>query len=113
MPNAIRRDDALDCPWVNNIGATSNVSIFSEDKSGLPADRQFFSKATFEDDIRYRTTQLLSTENINAYQDEVNSMVNTVCDGADPVISPADSRDNAATLDALCRSAREGRPVPV
>jgi len=28
--------------------------------------------------------QLLSTENINAYQDEINSMVKTVCDGADP-----------------------------
>jgi hypothetical protein len=56
---------------------------------------------------------VLSTENINAYQDEINSMVKTVCDGADPVISIADSCDNAATLDALCRSAREGQPVSV
>ena len=95
----------LDCPWVNNVGGTANVHIFGEDKSE--------SKTTFSDDIRYRTKQTLSSENINAYQDEVNSMVNTVCDGADPVISLADSRDNIATLDALCRSAREGRPVAV
>jgi predicted dehydrogenase len=95
----------LDCPWVNNVGVTSNVHIFGEDKSE--------TKTTFADDIRYRTTQVLSTENINAYQDEINSMVKTVCDGADPVISTAESRDNAATLDALCRSAREGQPVSV
>ena len=95
----------LDCPWVNNIGVTSNVHIFGEDQSE--------SKTTFSDDIRYRTTQLISTDNINAYQDEVNSMVNTVCGSAEPVISLADSRDNAVTLDALCRSAREGRPVAV
>lgn len=95
----------LDCPWVNNIGMTSNVHIFGEDQSE--------SKTTFSDDIRYRTTQLISTDDINAYQDEVNSMVNTVCDSAEPVISLADSRDNAATLDALCRAAREGRPVAV
>jgi xylose dehydrogenase (NAD/NADP) len=95
----------LDCPWVNNVGVTSNVRIFRRETSE--------KKSTFSEDIRYRTMQVLSCENINAYQDEVNSMVNTVCDGADPVISTADSRDNAATLDALCRSAQKGRPVKV
>ena len=49
----------------------------------------------------------------NAYRDEVESMAATVLDGAEPVISLADSRANVAAVTALYRSAREGRPVAV
>jgi hypothetical protein len=39
-------------------------------------------------------------------------MAAAVLDGAAPVVPLADSRDNVATLEALCRSARENQPVP-
>jgi hypothetical protein len=40
-------------------------------------------------------------------------MAAAVLDGAAPVVPLADSRDNVATIEALCRSARENRPVPL
>ena len=50
-------------------------------------------------------------ENVNGYQHEVEAVVACVLDGAEPVVSLADSRGNVATLEALCTSAREDRPV--
>ena len=85
----------LNEPWTNKIGVTATVTIDRKDGS------------------RGRDGASVSYENVNSYRDEVDSMAATILDGADPVISLADSRDNVATIAGLYRSAREGRPVPL
>ena len=48
---------------------------------------------------------------VNAYREQVASMMATILDGAAPVITLEDSRANVATLHALARSAEQGAPV--
>lgn len=45
------------------------------------------------------------------YAGEVEDLADAVLEGRAPAVSLADSRANAAVLEALLRSAREGRPV--
>ena len=92
-----------DIPWVNHIGASANVRVTrSGDVEGT---------STFSDSMEGHTTDTKRYENINAYQCEVDSMVESVLNGAEPVISLADSRNNVATIVALHESARTGKPV--
>ena len=67
--------------------------------------------STFGDGLGNRRTESRVFTEVDAYQDEVESMAATVLDGAHPVITLEDSRANVAAITALCRSAREGRPV--
>jgi predicted dehydrogenase len=66
---------------------------------------------TFGDVAERREVETLVFENVNGYQDEVDAMAASILDGAEPVIPLSDSRGNVATVAALYRSAREGRPV--
>jgi predicted dehydrogenase len=93
----------LDMPWANNVGATANMHITK------PAPVQ--QSATFSDNVDNVEQQTITHENLDPYQDQIDSMEAMILDGADPVVSIADSRGNAATVAALCQSAREGRPV--
>ena len=95
----------LDMPWANNIGATANMRI----TKALPAQ----PNATFSDRLENIEQQTITHENIDSYQDQIDSVVAMILDGADPVVTVADSRGNAAAVAALCRSAREGKPVSV
>ena len=52
-------------------------------------------------------------EEVNAYQDEVESMASSLLDGTPPEISLSDSRANIAVVMALYQSAREGQVVKV
>ena len=56
-------------------------------------------------------TETITYDDVNAYQDEIDSMTESVLIGAPPVITLTDIRENAQTLNGLCRSAREGHPV--
>ena len=92
----------LDLPYLNKVGVSTNVRI-SRTVEKLAA-------GTFSDSARYEE-EILTYDNVNAYQDEVTAMLASILDGAEPVVPLSDSRGNIATLEALCLSAREGRPI--
>ena len=92
-----------DIPWANHIGASANVQV--------TRNGNIEGTSTFSDSMEGRTTDTKTHENINAYQCEVDSMAESVLDGAEPVISLADSWKNVATIVALHESARAGKPV--
>jgi predicted dehydrogenase len=95
----------LDLPYVNKVGVTSRVRICRAGENR--------SVGTFGDASSELDEEILTYENVNGYQHEVEAMAACVLDGAEPVVSLADSRGNVATLEALCASARDGRPVRV
>ena len=93
----------LDLPWVNNVGVSSNIHIVAGERE-QPG-------VTFADSTDFLNDQTITYENVNAYQDEINSMIDSILDGSPPIISLEDSRGNAVTLAALCKSVREGRSI--
>lgn len=93
----------VDIPWANHIGASAKVQVI---QSGNTEET-----STFSDSMEGHTTDTKTYENINAYQCEVNSMVESVLNGAEPVISLADSWKNVSTIVALHESARTGKPI--
>ena len=93
----------LDLPWVNRENQPATVRLVSEAGNK--------EASTFGDGLGNRRTERRVFADVNAYQDEVESMAATVLDGADPVVTLQDSRANVAAITALYRSAREGRPV--
>ncbi len=92
-----------DVPWVNHIGINMNVRTVRY--------RGEKAASTFGDSLDNQITETQAYENVNAYQDEINSMAASVLDGTPPVVSLADSRANVAAINALYTSARENRPV--
>ena len=92
-----------DMPWANHIGASANVRIT---RSGNTE-----GESTFSDSLERHTTETKTYENMNAYQCEVDSMTESVLNGAEPVISLADSWKNVATIVALHKSAQTGKPI--
>jgi predicted dehydrogenase len=94
----------FDLPWVNKVGVTARVHI-----RRMGATR---STGTFGDSAEHQEEETRVYEDVNGYRCEVDAMAAAVLDGAAPVVPLADSRDNVATLEALCRSARANRPVP-
>jgi predicted dehydrogenase len=92
----------LELPFVNKIGVTARVHVTRAAEAR--------SQGTFSDSAAV-TTQMLTYENVNGYRDEVEAMAACVLDGAAPVVPVAESRGNIAALEALSRSAREGRPL--
>ncbi len=95
----------LDLPWVNKIGVTATVRVVRAAPGKV--------SGTFSDGDEHLAEETRTYPNVNGYRCEVDALAATVLDGAAPVVPLADSRANAAVLDALCRSAREGRAVPV
>jgi predicted dehydrogenase len=92
----------LDLPYLNKTGVTSTVRI--ERTRGVRAVGTFSDASPFDESA-------LKFDNIDAYRDEVRAMVDCIADGAPPTVALAESRGNIATLEALCASARQGRPV--
>ncbi len=93
----------VNLPWVNHIGASANVWLT---RSGDAEET-----LTFGDSMDHHAIDTQTYENVNAYQCEVDSMVDSVLDGAEPVISLADSWSNVAAVVALYESARIGKPI--
>lgn len=93
----------LDLPWLNllNRSATVRTTRYGGEKA----------KSTFGDSLDRLVTEERTFENVNAYQDEVDSMAATLLDGTPPVIPLSDSRNNVAAICALYASVREKRPV--
>jgi predicted dehydrogenase len=93
----------LDAPWANKLDVPAHLRVVR--------DRQGGQAGTFSDQPAGRTMEMLTFENINAYQCEVEALTACVLDGAAPVVPLADCRDNIATIVALYESARTGTPV--
>jgi xylose dehydrogenase (NAD/NADP) len=93
----------LELPFVNKVGVTSRLRICRVGEQR--------SLGTFGDAAGQLDEEVVTYENVNGYLHEVQSMVGCILDGAQPVVSLSDSRGNVATLEALCVSARENRPV--
>lgn len=93
----------LNLPWVNQPGRTAEVHLTTQSAVG--------ETSTFGDIAHDRKTEIQVYENTNAYRDEVESMAASVLDGVEPVVSLADSRNNAAVITALYKSARERKPA--
>jgi xylose dehydrogenase (NAD/NADP) len=93
----------LDLPWVNQLNGSANVK--------LVRTRGDQEKSTFGDNMQRQVISIHTYDNVNAYQDEVDSMVASILDGAEPAIPLPDSRGNVAAIVALHASARENRPV--
>ena len=92
-----------DIPWANHIGASAKVQVTQS------SDTE--ETSTFSDGLEGHTTDTKTYEDMNAYQCEINSMVESVLNGTEPVISLADSWKNVATIVALHESARTSKPV--
>lgn len=93
----------LDLPWINKVGVTSHVEILREGKRG--------AGGTFSDQLSEKAVEKHEFPDVNGYRCEVEAMAACVLDGAAPVVPLADTRATIATLEALYRSAREGRLV--
>jgi predicted dehydrogenase len=93
----------LDLPFVNKIGVSSHLRISRVGESR--------SLGTFGDAAALLEEEIVTYDNVDGYHHEVESMAACILDGASPVVPLADSRGNIATLEALCASARENRPV--
>lgn len=91
----------LDHPWQHDVGKPSHVRILSMDRAVTDTE-------ALRDSTAHLVAETLTDEDHNAYQCEVDAMVASILDGDSPIISPADSRGNIATLVALYKSAREG-----
>ena len=94
----------LDLPYLNQVGARAEVRLRRGGASRT---------ATFGDGTDNVQVEKLVYEDCNAYQCQVESMVSSILDGAEPVIGLADSRGNVAALVALYAAARENRIVSV
>jgi predicted dehydrogenase len=94
---------ALDLPYLNKVCVASQIRIWRVARSR--------ATGTFGDSPSNLDEELLTYDNVNAYQNEIEAMVASIRDGAEPVVSLQDSRGNVATLEALCASARDGAAV--
>ena len=93
----------LDQPYLNKVGVTSTVRICRAGRNR--------SLGTFGDTSTQFEEETLTYENVNGYQHEVDAVVACILEGAEPIISLADSRGNVATLEALCASAQQDKAV--
>jgi predicted dehydrogenase len=93
----------LDLPYLNKVGVSSHVRIW---RSGVSR-----AAGTFGDAVSHFDEETVTYEDVQAYHDEVEAIAACILDGAEPVVSLRESRGNVAALQALCTSAREGRPV--
>lgn len=91
----------VEAPYLNRVGEPARTRIW---RTVAGPRGTFADTAPFEEEV-------IEYSDVNAYQDEVTAFVASVLDGAEPLVSLADSRDNVATLEALSRSAETGRPV--
>ena len=95
---------ALDLPYLNKVGISSTVRILRN--SGNRAAGTFSDSPAFDE-------QIVTYESVNAYQNEVDAMVASILDGTPQVVALTDSRGNVATLEALCKSARQDSIVAI
>lgn len=95
----------LDMPWSNLLNSPSRVNW-----SRVMGERVIGTFGDTVDNVQHGTHTF---ENVNAYQDEVDSMVSSILDGTPPKIPLTDSYNNTAVINALYASARLRRPVAV
>ena len=95
----------LDFPWVNQLDRDAHVRLFRHD--GSPR------KSPWDDGMLSQSVDTKTYEDVNAYQDQADWMVQSILDGTEPSIPLSDSRKNTVAVLALHESARERRAVRV
>lgn len=95
----------LTSPWVNHLERDIHVRVIRHD--GSPR------AGAWDDGMLNQTVDTTTHEKADGYRAEVDSMVSSILDGADPVIPLSDSRQNARVILALLDSARTGRAVRI
>lgn len=94
---------SLDMPWTNLLDRPAHVHwvhVVGKRVAG-----------TFGDSVDNFRQGEHTFENVNAYQDQVESMVSSILDGTPPKVSLTDSYNNTAVILALFASAQLHRPV--
>jgi predicted dehydrogenase len=94
----------LDLPYLNKVGISSHIRILRTGSSR--------ASGTFSDSPATVDEEVVTYDKVNAYQNEIEAMVASILDGAEPVVSLSDSRGNVATLEALCASAEGTSAFP-
>lgn len=92
-----------DLPYLNKVGVSSRIHVCRSQLSR--------PSGTFSDSPSSVEEEVVTYDNVNAYQNEVDAFIASVLDGAKPVVPLSDSRANVATIEALCKSAREGTAI--
>jgi predicted dehydrogenase len=92
----------LNFPWLGQLNRSSHISVIRAD--GEP-------ESEWDDGMERHKARVHTFENVDAYQDQIEAMTDSILDGSPPVIPLADSRKNTAALVALVESARIGRSV--
>lgn len=95
----------LTSPWVNHLDRDAHVHLIRHDGSSR--------KGNWDDGMLNQSVDSKTYTKINAYADEVRSMVTSILDGADPVLPLSDSRQNTIAVLALFESAKKGRAVKI
>ena len=90
-------------PWANQPGYDAHVHLSRHD--GSPP------RGNWDDGMLNQTIETKTYRDSDAYQMEVESMLASILDGTEPTIPLADSRRNAAVIQSLLRSAREGKVI--
>ena len=88
-------------PYATKLGVTMRSRIW---RTAQRAEGAFSDSAPF-------TEETLTFENANAYRDEVESMTASILEGAPQVVPLTESRANVRALEALCESAKTGKPI--
>ena len=93
----------LTSPWVNQLNRDIHVHLIRHD--GSPP------QSTWDDGMDHQATETRTFRRANGYEHEVASMVGSILDGAEPVVSLADSRCNIGAILGLLESVRTGTTV--
>lgn len=95
----------ISSPWGGQLERVPQVNWIRHD--GSPA------RGDWDDGMLSQTLDTTKYSNDNAYEHQVNRMMASILDGAEPAIPLSDSRQNTAVLLALFESAQEGKAVRI
>ena len=95
----------ISSPWGSQLERVPQVDWIRHD--GSPA------RGDWDDGMLSQTLDTTKYSNDNAYEHQVNRMMASILDGAEPAIPLSDSRQNTAVLLALFESAQEGKAVRI
>ena len=95
----------ISSPWGSQLERVPQVDWIRHD--GSPA------RGDWDDGMLSQTVDTTRYPKDNAYEHQVNRMIASILDGAEPVIPLSDSRQNTRVLLALFESAREGKAVRI
>jgi len=95
----------ISSPWGSDLLRVPQVDWIRHDDSP--------PRGNWDNGMLRQAVETTEYPDVDAYQHHVDRMMATILDGAEPVISLSDSRQNTTVLLALFESAREGKAVRI